>query len=72
MALSGDTLGIALKAAVDALVVSQVAQMTDAEELNYWKAIGNEIVDHITTSALVSTTVATPDTLTGTGTGTVS
>lgn len=55
MALDGDTLGLAIKTALDALTVPQDRVQTTEEKEATWKAIGGAIVDHITSSAVVST-----------------
>lgn len=64
MALNGDVLGLAMKAAVDA-----VADKTDRDAL--FKAMGNAIVNYITTNATVAVVTpgvtAGPTALAGTG-----
>lgn len=69
MAMNGDTLGLAIKSAIDALVAA--GDGTDRAKL--FKAIGNAIVEHITTSGVVNVVVsnavpAAPGPVTGTGT----
>lgn len=68
MALNGDTLGDAIRAAVDAAVA---AHGPDRTEL--FRAIGGAIVSHIVTNGVVNTVVsnatpAAPGPVTGTGT----
>jgi hypothetical protein len=73
MAMNGDVLGDAIKAAVDA-----VGDKTDRQAL--FRAIGAAIVTHITTQAAVTVTVTSVSGVTvgagvsgpGAGTGTVS
>lgn len=50
MALNGDTLGLAIRAAVD----DAVAAHGPSNRAELFKAIGNAIVTHITTNAVVS------------------
>lgn len=79
MALSGDVLGDAIKAAVDAQ-----AGVDPTDRTALFRAIGGAIVTHITASAVVNTTLAVASVTlvtpgvgssgpgTGTGVGTVS
>ena len=52
MALNGDTMGLAVAAAIASLSESE---KEDLEKI--WKTACNEIVDHIVTNAVVNTTV---------------
>jgi len=69
MALNGNTLGDAIKAAVDG-----VSDKTDRQAI--FRAIGNAITTHITTNAVVAVAsvsgVTTGAGVSGPGTGTVS
>ncbi len=70
MALNGDALGLAIKAAVEAAVASSPTDRTAM-----FKAIGNAIVTHITTSGQVIVAsvsgVTTGISSSGAGTGTI-
>ena len=69
MAMNGNTLGVAIWTAVQA-----VGDKEDTEAV--WKAIGTEIVNHITTSGVINVTSVTGVTAgaatSGPGTGTIS
>lgn len=69
MAMNGDTLGLAIKAAVDG-----VTNKTDRDAL--FKAIGGAIVAHIQANAVVAVTSVSGVTagagVSGPGTGTIS
>lgn len=69
MAMNGDTLGAAIKSAIDAL-----ADKTDRTAL--FKAMGDAIVQHIQANATVTVTsvsgVTTGSGTSGPGTGTIS
>ena len=67
MAMDGDAMGAAIQAAIEGVSGATLPTMSQ----DIWKAIGGAIVLHIQTSGVVSTIVATPDTLTGTGVGTI-
>lgn len=71
MALSGDALGLAIKAAVDALSAEEAA---DREEL--FKTMGNAIVSYLVANAVVTVTsvsgVTTGPSASGPGTGSIS
>ena len=71
MSLNGDTLGTAIKNAINALTPTQ---KEDIEVV--WQTIAGEIVSHFTANADVSTSVTAtylnPDDVTGTGTGGIS
>jgi len=68
MALSGNTLGTAIKDAIGLLTDEQKANLETV-----WQTIGGVIVDHITANAVVSTTVTAeylnPADVTGAGSG---
>lgn len=71
MALNGDTLGLALSAAVQALSQAQKENLDTV-----WKTIGNAIVDHIKTNAVVTVSSVSGVTVgggvSGPGAGTIS
>jgi hypothetical protein len=78
MALDKDILGVELyNASVnfnDANIDTEDAGAMEEYRLNFWKAIANKIIEHITASAVVSVNVTTTGTATaqtGTGTGTI-
>lgn len=56
MALNGDILGDAIRTAVEAAVQS-TREAGDAQRTAIWRAVGNAIVHHITTFAVVNVTV---------------
>lgn len=67
MAMDGDVLGAAMKAAIDG-----VTDKTDRDAL--FKALGDAVVAHLQAHAVVSTTVtgtAAGGVVTGTGTGSI-
>lgn len=66
MALSGDALGLAIKAAVDGLSAEEAA---DREEL--FKTMGNAIITYLVTNGVITVTTACPAGA-GTGTGVIS
>lgn len=74
MALSGDVLGLALKAAVDSVPVPP-GGADDAYRQDVFKAMGAAIVSHITSSAVVivpNVTAVTPGPgISGPGSGTI-
>ncbi len=82
MAMNGNTLGTAIKAAAQAVAVPEGGADDDYCE-DVWQAIANAIVDHIQNNAVVSTNVAVTSVSgvttgpsasgpgTGTGTGTI-
>lgn len=73
MALSGSALAAARKAAIDAEAPFNAEAETFAEyRLRIMAADSGAIVSYLTANAVVSTVVSTPDTFTGTGTGTIS
>lgn len=57
MAMNGNTLGDAIKAALVALDPPFKASIDD----DFCRALGNAIVDHITSNAIVTTTSGAPD-----------
>jgi len=64
------------QASLSARIISEVIALkgaaTDAAELQtFADALAKAIVDEFQANALVTTTVTTPDTINGTGTGTV-
>ena len=72
MALDGDRLGVAIATAITAAKPADGAAMSSAELETMWKVIAGEIVDEFTSNGDVATTVTTPDTINGTGTGGIS
>lgn len=66
MQMVGNDMGDEVRAAINAL-----SDTEKQDQVKLWQAIGTAIVTHITTNAVISTTVATPDTFVGTGTGTI-
>lgn len=58
MSMSGDALGLAIKAAVDAYIAGLGSNPVDRTEM--FKAMGNAIVTYITTNAVTSTPGASP------------
>lgn len=71
MALNGDTLGLALSAAINSLSQAQKENLDTV-----WKTIGNAIVNHIKTNAVVAVTsvsgVTAGAAASGPGAGTIS
>lgn len=68
MAFDGDTLGSAIASAIEGVTGGTIVG-TQSEDI--WKVIAGEILDHITANGVVSTVVTTPDTINGTGTGSI-
>lgn len=66
MAMNGDTLGMAIKAAVEAAAAADPA---DRDEI--FKAMGNAIVQHIQAAAQVVVVVTSGPGSPGGGTGTI-
>jgi len=56
MALNGDILGDAIRAAVET-AVQNTREAGDAQRAAIWRAVGNAIVNHLTSSAVVTVTV---------------
>jgi hypothetical protein len=75
MAMNGNTLGDAIKAACDAAVAANPTA-NDAQRTAMWRAVGTAIVTHIASSAVVTvagvTAVQPGAGTSGPGTGTVS
>lgn len=78
MALNGTLLGDQILAAIDVTVAGN-AQVSEAQRQAVWRAIGNAIVLHFQTNAVVPVTVVSVTAVTagvgvsgpGTGTGTI-
>lgn len=74
MAMNGDQLGDEMLAAIDATVAGQ-QQVSQAQRIAIWRAIGGAIVQHITTNAVVAVPfvsgVVAGGANSGPGTGTV-
>jgi len=69
MAMDGDSLGNEIAVALEAVTGAPLVG-TEGEDM--WKAIAGAIIKHIQSNGVVNTTVTTPDTVNGTGVGTVS
>lgn len=71
MALDGDKTGQSVADFIKASAPAAGAPMTDAALATMWKGIVNIIYGDMGDDIEVSTTVTTPDTINGTGTGTI-
>lgn len=69
MAMNGNSLGNEIAVALEAVTGAPLVG-TEGEAM--WKAIAGAIVKHIQSNGVVNTTVTTPNTINGTGVGTVS
>lgn len=72
MALDPSRMGTAIAAAVKASAPVAGSPVTDAQLEAIWIAASTEIIKEFVSNGIVATIVATPDTLTGTGTGSIS
>ena len=70
MALDKDRLGNAIVTALK-LLNSEIGGANEAELTIVWKTIANEIILELKNNGVVNTTVTTPDTINGTGEGTI-
>lgn len=72
MALDGDKTGAAVAAIIQANAPTPGTPVTPAQLETMWKAIITKIYADIAADGVVNTVVTTPDTINGTGTGSMS
>jgi len=73
MSLNANNLGDDFVTTIKTIMGASAPNPADEASLQtLMRALAKDIIDHFTANGVINTTVSTPDTVTGTGTGTIS